>query len=644
MQHAEHHDDDEGGMKVPPTPPQHKSRRTLRDETLAKIDSGHDGKISRNELMQQMGHSWEEYEAGHQTSDGKPLRSEILKGVLIYFVFMFAFMLSTSRGLNNEDIYYLGANLKGQFTGNEFNVENVPNWAKTFEDINTVEDAHFWMLGPLLGSTWSASTFDGRQDWHWSEGKPQGELLGYNKILGGVRISQLRSNRYDCSDGVHPKLADGNNYTFRCYGRSTGERPGFFDEATENRSDFGSFDIFDYESQTVKYPNEPMGMHLVHNSSTRGAFRFEGVHIDDNFKVHPHVNNVESRRGEMLSYWFSNSWNAYPSPAFAITLSPTMGLANATQVIRDLVRSKYIDLHTRAVFVDLNVYNAMLDRVCFCRLAIEMTASGGVVTDSDFEVVRLWERVTTGLSDGRLWEDDFYFVLQIIVGLFYLYYFVQLAKKVQEFGFKYLTHFLAFAQLLNIIFFASATVLNINAESNFPKDMVLDSSDYIDIYPTIRYKRLAVVISAVNVFLNWFKFIQILSYDPTFAVVNITLSKAAGPTCGFMIVFFVIFYGFSQTHAMIFQGRLEDFRTTGTAMYTLIRSLLGDFDFEKLRKGHMWMGPILFILFVVLAVFVVLNMLIAIISDAYEEAKHEVSKMDKVNIFADLRDYIVLQV
>jgi hypothetical protein len=43
------------------------------------------------------------------------------------------------------------------------------------------------------------------------------------------------------------------------------------------------------------------------------------------------------------------------------------------------------------------------------------------------------------------------------------------------------------------------------------------------------------------------------------------------------------------------------------------RSLLGDFDFGLLRKHDGVMGPMLFILFAMLAIFVMLNMVIAII-------------------------------
>ena len=49
-----------------------------------------------------------------------------------------------------------------------------------------------------------------------------------------------------------------------------------------------------------------------------------------------------------------------------------------------------------------------------------------------------------------------------------------------------------------------------------------------------------------------------------------------------------------------------------------------------ITAANLYLGPLLFILFVVLAVFVVLNMLIAIISEAYIEVEGELSSKPKV--------------
>ena len=170
------------------------------------------------------------------------------------------------------------------------------------------------------------------------------------------------------------------------------------------------------------------------------------------------------------------------------------------------------------------------------------------------------------------------------------------------------------------------------------------SVEYFDLGPSIRFKGWAMCIQGINVFLNWFKLISILGYSSTFALVNGTIERSASRVGGFLLVFFVIFYGFSQTHCMVFQGRLEEFRTVGDSMYTLMRSLLGDFDFTTLQESNIYMGPVLFIFFVILAVFVVLNMLIAIISDAYMEVQQELENKPDVDLMEDIKDFIIIQV
>jgi hypothetical protein len=51
---------------------------------------------------------------------------------------------------------------------------------------------------------------------------------------------------------------------------------------------------------------------------------------------------------------------------------------------------------------------------------------------------------------------------------------------------------------------------------------------------------------------------------------------------------------------------------------------LGNFDFEQLRILYPVVSPMVFLLFVVLSVFIMLNMFIAIITDAFQVTKQRV--------------------
>jgi hypothetical protein len=336
-----------------------------------------------------------------------------------------------------------------------------------------------------------------------------------------------------------------------------------------------------------------------------------------------------------MSNFETNKFNMYPAPAYSLVLPPSITLDQARDVVTEIVSSRYIDLHTRAIFFDANVYNPMLDRVCHCRMIGEITSAGGLMPTMDFQVVRLWERVSA--------VDEFYVGLTAAVGLFYAHYTWELYKVYKIEGSKILQSFLSVCQIANVVFYFAAIGCMVQAERGYPESMDPNSDEYYDIGPSVRFKGWAMCIQGINVFLNWFKLISILSYSKTFALVNETIQKAAGGVAGFLVAFFVIFYGFSQTHCMVFQGRLQEFSTIGDSCFTLMRSLLGDFDFERLQHANLYLGPILFIIFVVLAVFVVLNMLIAIISDAYVEVEADVSSRADVDLFEDIKDFLMIQ-
>ena len=60
--------------------------------------------------------------------------------------------------------------------------------------------------------------------------------------------------------------------------------------------------------------------------------------------------------------------------------------------------------------------------------------------------------------------------------------------------------------------------------------------------------------------------------------------------------------------------------------------ILGDFDFELLRTVNPILGPILFLMFAVLVVFVLMNMFIAIIGESFEETKQALTTEQDIGL------------
>ena len=118
-------------------------------------------------------------------------------------------------------------------------------------------------------------------------------------------------------------------------------------------------------------------------------------------------------------------------------------------------------------------------------------------------------------------------------------------------------------------------------------------------------------------FLNWLKLPYYLNFIPQFSLLFRTFHHAAEPIAAFIVVFFIVFFGFAMSHAILFNLECFEFRDLTSSMLALFRMLMGDLDGEALFESDPVMGPIIFILFVCFCVLIVFNILISILVRAW---------------------------
>lgn len=92
-------------------------------------------------------------------------------------------------------------------------------------------------------------------------------------------------------------------------------------------------------------------------------------------------------------------------------------------------------------------------------------------------------------------------------------------------------------------------------------------------------------------------------------------------------MFFIVFIAYAQLGYILFGVENPNFRTYVDSIFTLLRTVLGDFDYLAIEKANRILGPIYFISYIFFVFFVLLNMFLAIINDTYSEVKAE--KLDQ---------------
>ncbi|KAJ9594676.1 hypothetical protein L9F63_014010 [Diploptera punctata] len=301
-----------------------------------------------------------------------------------------------------------------------------------------------------------------------------------------------------------------------------------------------------------------------------------------------------------------------------------------TEIVQYLKENLWVTRGTRAIFFDFTVYNANINLFCIVKLLFEIPPTGGIIPSYSIKTVKLLRYV----------QPFDYFVLgcEYIFIIFILFYTIEEIWEIYELRFKYLYSMWNYMDL-TILILAYVLISFSIYRHVIIKPMIVQrlndktfaNFEFIGFWQ-IQFNNAA----AVMVFLVWVKLFKYVRFNKTMSQLSITLSRCARDIAGFAIMFFIIFFAFAQLGYLLFGTQVEDFRTFGTSIFTLLRTILGDFDYAAIEEANRVLGPIFFISYIFFVFFVLLNMFLAIINDTYSDVKSEISVQSSIA----MNDYI----
>ncbi|XP_042195779.1 polycystin-2 isoform X2 [Callorhinchus milii] len=243
--------------------------------------------------------------------------------------------------------------------------------------------------------------------------------------------------------------------------------------------------------------------------------------------------------------------------------------------IKHLKSNLWLDLGSRAVFIDFSVYNANVNLFCALRLLVEFPATGGATTSWHIYTVKLLRYVST--------LDYFLGACEILFCLFILNYLGQELIEMYELKLRYFQSFWNCLDFLIVLLSLLAIVFSIyrTAKVSLVLEKLLENSfKYPNLYFLAYWQNQYNNMIAITVFIAWIK----LGY-------------------------------------LIFGAQVESFHTFSNCIFTQFRIILGDFNFAEIEKANRILGPIYFTTFVFCIFFVLLNVFLAIINETYAEVK-----------------------
>ncbi|XP_043837901.1 polycystic kidney disease 2-like 2 protein [Dromiciops gliroides] len=317
-----------------------------------------------------------------------------------------------------------------------------------------------------------------------------------------------------------------------------------------------------------------------------------------------------------LQHW--GVFGVYDNGGYMFTLP--VSKTEAKEKFTFLKLNSWITRGTRVIFIDFSIYNANVNLFCIIRLVAEFPATGGVLTSWNFYSVKLLRYVT--------YFDYFIASCEIIFCIFIINFIIQEIKKMKEYKYAYFKSFWNLLELLLLLLSLLAISINIFRTTqayHLLGQLLEKTQEYPDFYFLAYWQIRYNDIVAVNIFFAWIKIFRFISFNKTMSQLSTTLSRCIKDIIGFAIMFFIIFFAYAQLGYLVFGSQVDDFSTFQNSIFTQFRIVLGDFNFANIEKANRVLGPTYFITFIFFVFFVLLNMFLAIINDAYSEVKADYS-------------------
>ncbi|GMH60521.1 hypothetical protein TL16_g03070 [Triparma laevis f. inornata] len=326
--------------------------------------------------------------------------------LIAYIMFLLAYSITAMHGrhdasLDPYTIYDMQKSLVDQLSGSQFKpypdgkqVYNINLGNMTLDGVSTVKDMYSWLRTTFHNGIYSANTFDG--DPRFRGGGRNGFVFGQQMLLGGIRISQYRTPKYDCMEKAPKGLFSDLYATFT---ESEKNETLTDQDVTDDEQDA------EWESGYYCYQNDENQHTTPYANST---FECDDENFDwtdppsqcsgpfwGGYKYKPLVNE------EVQASILSNMGYELRSPGFSKIL-PNRNGTEAAILYATLYQSKFVDLQTRYLFIDMAFWNFNVERLITIRFTFDMPLSGGVYPSAHVKVADLYTCNIATLDDVQL--------------------------------------------------------------------------------------------------------------------------------------------------------------------------------------------------------------------------------------------------
>jgi len=536
-------------------------------------------------------------------------RKLMLEG-LIHLLFVTLLVFSVREKRSIRQAFTLFEAMQTVFVDENFG----DYFEKAFEDIANFEEVWDWTNDVLMPGLFESDVDD------------EGNVMMYNRLVGGVRLRQLRVRNDSCTlpSSAYRSIFLGDEEIQQSivFENSTGQGACF------SNYFFGGHDTAPFGPCTAEGRAVLKDIDNVdkYNSSCEGS----------GFSFTPYT-DAPTMIGKL---------SAYDSSGYVRDIVPLEERAYLLQqdtmakALNELRSFLWLDVQTRAYIISFSIYNGNYNSFAALNFLFEFSPGGTVLPTYSIKVLKqeVWENAQSSISDAarshRVWLDV------IVYGFVAKFLFDEVSEYISmrcKYGTSkhYFQNVWNVLEIINIIpFFISLSIrLNFIFSPEGKRYSVFAGNRYQEMGNIASMYSLSFMLDSVSILVSFFK---IFKYLRIFASANLliyTIASAARSMAYFVFVLILFLIAAVIIATQMFGTSLLTFSSYTVTVVTLAQMLLGvvDIYWEMIRTSPQpLLALVFFFIYIFLMFFVLVNIFLAILNDAYAKAQEDQTDAEEV--------------
>ncbi|XP_041473066.1 uncharacterized protein LOC121422223 isoform X1 [Lytechinus variegatus] len=292
-------------------------------------------------------------------------------------------------------------------------------------------------------------------------------------------------------------------------------------------------------------------------------------------------------------------------------------------LLDQLYQEAWLDRYTRGVFVEIALYNSQVDLFGVVSLLAEFLPTGGVEPFYRIDIIRLYT-YAQGFGAVRL-------ACEILFLGFIVFFIVREINNLRREGVKkYFKTFWNLAEWIIIACAIGATVVYFYRKyvtANLLEEFkATHGTERINLQYVAYWNELLTYLLGVVVFIGNLKFIKLLRFNKRIGILSSTIQSCTKDLIHFGIMFGIFFIAYALAFHQMYLRHLLDFSDFIFTMETLSAAMLGKFHYAGIAETNRILGPIFFFFFMITITFILVNMFLTIVIEAFSSVKRDITR------------------